>query len=173
LLGVLICVAAVLVAAASTAPHPAATGTAHPTFTSMLHGGPGQARVAGLFWLGWAFGALQLLFFVLCFALGMRRASGLGRLRVPLVVGAVLHQLCWLWLLQSYASYSADPSPHTTVLGFPPPTAIMLYVLWPFPAFFVALYVLSFDRFVFTADDQRRFDELVARYGTGDDGGER
>ena len=52
LLGVLICVAAVLVAAASTAPHPAATGTAHPTFSTMLHGGPGQARVAGLFWLG-------------------------------------------------------------------------------------------------------------------------
>ena len=45
--------------------------------------------------------------------------------------------------------------------------------LWPFPLWFVALYVFNFDRFIFTADDQRRFDELVARYGAsdGDEGG--
>ena len=172
LLVVMICVAAVLVAAASTEPHPAATGTAHPTFTSMLHGGPGHARVLNIFGFGWAYGALQLLFFALCFALGLRRADGLGHLRVPLVAGAVIHQLCWLWLLYSYSSYSADPTSQTTVLGFPPPTAIMLYVLWPFPAYFVALYVLSFDRFVFTADDQWRFDELVEQYGASRDGGD-
>jgi hypothetical protein len=170
LLVVMICVAAVLIAAATTPPHPAATGTAHPSFATMLHGGPGHARVEGIFVLGWAFGACQLLCFALCFALGLRRAGGLGRLRMPLLVGAVLHQLCWLWLLESYVTYSADPAPQTTVLGFPPPTAIMLYVLWPFPAYFVALYVFYFDRFIFTADDQRRFDELVARYGEPGDG---
>ena len=170
LLVVMICVGGVLIAAAITGPHPAATGSAHPSFASMLHGGPGQARVENVFWLGAAYGALALLFFALCFALGLRRERGLGRMRVPLLAVAVLHQLCWLWLLESYASYSADPSPQTTVLGFPPPTAIMLYVLWPFPACFVALYVLCFDRLVFSADDQRRFDQLLAKYRTSGDG---
>ena len=138
----------------------------------VLHGGPGAARLEGMLFLGWAYGSLQLLFFALCFALGLRRAGGLGRLRLPLIAGAVLHQLCWLLLLASYASYSADPAPQTTALGFPPPTAVMLYVLWPFPIWFVALYVLCFDRLIFTVRDQRRFDELVARFGIekpGDD----
>ena len=164
LLLLMIGVAAVLIVAAGVEPHSAATGIAHPTYSSMLHGGPGHERALGIYWLGWAFGALQLLFFALCFGLGLCRAGGLGRLRLPLVAGAVLHQLCWLWLLHSYSAYSADPTVQTTVLGFPPPTAIMLYVLWPFPLWFVALYVLNFDRFIFseiapeTEADRTRFE---------------
>ncbi len=86
LLLLMIGVAAVLIVAAGVEPHSAATGIAHPTYSSMFHGGPGHERALGIYCLGWAFGALQLLFFALCFGLGLCRAGGLGRLRIDLTV---------------------------------------------------------------------------------------
>ena len=44
--------------------------------------------------------------------------------------------------------------------GFPVPTALLLFVFWPFPAVFVALYLRHFDRQVL-ADGE--FDAFVAR----------
>jgi len=163
LLAVVLGVAAILFAAALLPSHPAATGAPHPTFETMAHGGPGETRTGVLLLAGWAYGAASLLFFALCFAFGLRKPGGLGPVRTPLIAGVVLHQLVWLALVLAYASYAGDPAPRI-VLGFPIPTAVMLYGLWPFPVYFVLLYLYFFDRFVFTADDQRRVDELVARF---------
>ncbi|MCH2173878.1 hypothetical protein MK489_24120 [Myxococcota bacterium] len=154
-----------LLAVAALAPiHPEATGSTHPTYETMLRGGPGAERFEGVAAVGWAYGGLTLLFFTVCFGLGLRRPEGLGPLRTPLIVGALLHQLAWALLVWVYLGYADDPTPRATFLGFPHPTAVMLYVMWPFPAYFIALYILYFDRFIFTESDRRHFDELVAQY---------
>lgn len=169
LLVVVLAIAGLLALAAMGPVHPAATGVPHPVYDTMLKGGPGAERFEPVAAVGWAYGALTLVFFTLCFGLGLRRPGGLGPLRTPLIVGGLLHQLAWALLVWVYLEYAADPSPRETFLGFPYPTAVMLYVMWPFPAYFIGLYIVYFDRFIFSERDQQRFDELVARYGRSGD----
>jgi hypothetical protein len=96
----------------------------------MLSGGAGAERAAPVLVLGWAYGALQILFFGICWVLSVRRrADGLGPLRWPTWIGLALYELAWAWLVWSYARFAADPQASAIIGGFPAPTAIMLYVL--------------------------------------------
>ena len=74
----------------------------------MQHGGEGAARVGPVLAIGAVFGLVQIVFFGLCFALGMRRRQGLGPLRRPLLVGLAAYAGVWLWLIGSYVGYAAE-----------------------------------------------------------------
>jgi hypothetical protein len=100
--------------------------------------------VAPVWWIGAAFGALQVAFFAACFALGMRRRGAPGTAGWEIGVGAALHGAAFALLLFSYRGFLADPS-GSLVLGFPAPTAVMLYLLWPLPLWFLWVYLRRFD----------------------------
>ena len=59
-----------------------------------------------------------------------------------------------------YATNQSDPSPGLW-LGFPPSTALMLFLLWPLPALFIIVYITMFDRWFLAPEDVERFDKLV------------
>ena len=48
-------------------------------------------------------------------------------------------------------------------LGFPAPTAWMLFALWPLPVLIAALYTLGFDRWVATPQDLAELEDRLAR----------
>jgi hypothetical protein len=45
--------------------------------------------------------------------------------------------------------------------GFPLPTALMFYALWPMQLFFVVIYVIYYDKAIFTSDDNDTFQALL------------
>ncbi|NKB89664.1 MAG: hypothetical protein GKS06_15715 [Acidobacteria bacterium] len=127
----------------------------------MLVGGDGSSHRAVLA-LGWAFGALQIALFaaLILFGAGARgRERGLLR---PLVGGSVVYLFVWTLVVAAYQGWLAGAS-GPSVLGFPLPTVLLIFAMWPLPVFYVYLYVRHFDRWVFNADDEARLRDLAER----------
>jgi hypothetical protein len=136
----------------------------HADHPSLLRGTDGAARAAPVWWAGAVFGALQIAFFGACFALGVQRRGSLGPLLRPLCAGLLVYGAVYALLLFCYRSYLADPSAGL-MLGFPPPTAVMLYGLWPVPLWFLWLYLRHFDDWILREEDLER----VRRMAQGDE----
>ena len=133
----------------------------------MRQGGTGE-RHAQVLWLGAAFGVLQLLLFVACLAFGLRGARGSSRAkRRALLLGGLLYLAVFMALVLAYQDTLQDPT--RLLVSLPPPTAVMLWVLWPFPLYFVLVYSLKFEDWVFRKEDSRRFRELVDAAPAGGD----
>ena len=135
-------------------------GVAHPKFSSMLIGGPGAERHEKILWLGWAFGVLQIGFFVTCLALGISKAGKAGPAKLPLAIGGVLFMAVFTFLILSYRGYMNETE-HALFFSLPLPTAWMLYALWFFPVFFIVLYVVTFDTWNLTRDELKEFQEIL------------
>ncbi|MEZ4216576.1 MAG: hypothetical protein R3E88_08870 [Myxococcota bacterium] len=155
---------------------PGAAGVPHARIPAMFAGGASGDRDGAVLAAGAVFGALQIVFFGLCFALGMRRGGALGRLARPLAIGVALYLAVWGALVAAYAQYAAAPMASPRWLGLPLPTALLLFALWPFPLWFAALYLRGFERHVLTDDDFARFrarlEALAARDAQGGRDGE-
>ena len=138
---------------------PESQGYGHGELSTIRQGGTGE-RHSQVLWLGAAFGILQLLLFVVCLGFGLRDAKGSSRAkRRALLLGGVLYLAVFMALILAYQDYVKDPS--RLLVSLPPPTAVMLWVLWPFPLYFVLVYSLKFEDWVFRKEDGRRFRELV------------
>lgn len=149
---------------------PVVQAVAHPDHATLLRATGGAERVADVWWVGAGFGLLQIAFFGACFALGMQRRGTLGRLVGPIWLGLALYAVVFLLLLASYRAFLSDPG-GLLVLGFPAPTAVMLYLLWPVPLWFLWLYLRHFDEQVLSAEDVERVRRIageVARENEGD-----
>ena len=138
---------------------PGSQGYGHGELSTMRQGGTGE-RHSQVLWLGVAFGVLQLLLFVGCLGFGLRGARGSSRAkRRALLLGGVLYLAVFMVLIFAYQDYLKDPT--RLFLSLPLPTAVMLWVLWPFPLYFVFVYSMKFEDWVFRKEDSQRFRELV------------
>ncbi|MCH7910250.1 MAG: hypothetical protein IIB38_11605 [Candidatus Hydrogenedentes bacterium] len=149
---------------------PGGHGAGHPVFDTMSTGGDGAARHENLLVYGWVFGVLQICFFVACLAFGASKKERVGALKVPLLAGTAVYLLVFTFLVFSYRAYMLEET-HALFLAFPRPTAWMLYGIWIFPVFFIFLYMFTFDRLIFTDDDQLRFEEIIAERRRSEAGG--
>ena len=139
-------------------------GSGHGDFATMRQGGDGLARHGDLLWPGWLFGMLCIALFSLLIGFGARRQDGLGSFRTPLIVGFLIHAGAFSAMMWTYADSLASPADVPLYLGFPAPTAIMLFVLFPLSGIFNVYFVLGFRRWVLTDDDEARYHELVRSY---------
>ena len=138
---------------------PDSQGYGHRDISTMRQGGSGE-RHSQVLWWGVAIGVLQLLVFVGFLLFGMRRGSGPERSKGwAFLVGSVLYLTVFMLMIFAYREYVEDPSGR--LLSLPVPTAVMLFGLWPLPLYFVLLYSLKFDDWVFSPEDNNRFQELV------------
>ena len=78
-----------------------------------------------------------------------------------LVVGLCAFLGAWTWLVVAYRDYMVA-GPGRLFLGFPLPTAIMLYVLFPASLIFTVAYVIGFGRWVLTEEDEAAYERLLA-----------
>ena len=136
-------------------------GYAHDRFSSMRQGGPSLERHGAATWLGLVFVLVQVLFYGGCLAMGATRNGRLGPMKVPLIAGTAVLGLIFVALFLSYLRYINSESP-SLFLSLPRPTAWMLFAVWPMPVFFMIVYYRLFDSWFFTAEDERRLEELVA-----------
>ena len=139
-------------------------GVPNPDFGTMLSGGDGEARYESTWRMGLAFGLLQVVFFVGALAFGATKRAGLGPLKLPFIVGGVAYAGVFVAMVVSHRAYAASDS-HPLVLGFPIPTAWMMYGVWLVPLVFMFAYLFLFDSWIYTEEDRKRFERLLAEQG--------
>lgn len=139
-------------------------GVVHADFETMQQAGAPEARHGSIVWFGWAYGALVITFFIGLIDLALARGGKPGPAaarRTVWILGGVL-QLVFLALVQSYRSFMVDPL-QPPVLFFPEPTSWMMYGIWGFPMLFVALYILKFETWILTPEEEAEFAKLEAK----------
>jgi hypothetical protein len=140
-----------------------ALGTAHPDFAGMQHGGSGLERHALILWGGWAFGGVGIVFYMALMVFGTRRGAARKASAPWLLFGLCAFLAAWTGLILAYRTYLLE-GPGRLFLGFPLPTAIMLYVLFPASLILTVIYVAGFRRWVLSDDDEAAFDRLQAEF---------
>jgi hypothetical protein len=84
---------------------------------------------------------------------------GLG---APLIATTLVYLAIWSSLVLAYHGQSNIDDP-VLFLGFPAPTAWMLFALWPCPLIFTVYYVVGFDRWIATPEDLAELDRTLER----------
>lgn len=153
----------VVVAITFTVDEPAGGhGAPHPIYETMERAASGVDRHAPVMGLAWLFGILQIALFVCCLRFAIGGACNRPALTWTFLIGGLLYGAAFTWMIVSYGQYMRAEAP-ALVLGFPAPTALMLFCLWPAPLFFMVVYYATFHRWVMTDDDMERFRRIVAR----------
>lgn len=136
-------------------------GFSHDRFASMDQGGDGAERHEQIFWPALAFGVLQLILMAALLTFGARRGERLGPLALPIAIGGVLWALVFSMVMFSYRHYMGEEA-HELFLSLPRPMAWFVYAFWPFQMIFVAIYVVTFKRFLITEEDLERFQAIIS-----------
>lgn len=135
----------------------AASGATHPTFPSMSEGGTSE-RHEGRLWLGWIYGSLQIVLYTFCvFFVVSKAKSG----RVWILISGVIYLSVFAALILNYRNGLENAS---FSLGFPFPTSLLIFGMWPVAALFALLYVVGYSSWIYSLDDARRFEALKKRY---------
>jgi len=148
----------------------AATGLAHDTFAGMRVGGDGAARFVASGPIALVmFSAMFVLFAVLLY-MGISPHRRSREVRIWITAGTGAFLLVWWGMYGTYSAY-LESGEFSMLLGFPLPTAFMVFGLWLAGIIYVIGYVVGFRRFVFTQEDEEAYEELLRRFGQreGDD----
>lgn len=142
-------------------PEPAAArGVDHPIYSSMKHGGSGQARHADVLWLNWSFGALSILVFAVLIAIGARKGKSLRGLGWWLCLATIGCIVAWTLVVLSYRKYMGEEI-HHLFAALPMPSALMLYLLLPTAALLTLFYVVGFKKWILTEEDLATYENLL------------
>ena len=145
------------------------SGRPHPEIEEMRIGGDGAARMQGYKTAGFIILGCSILLFIALMVFGV---SGRHRTRA-----------FWIWmginsLVLLYVSYRImsgyldylSTGKLTFIMGFPEPTAWMIYGIWGGGALFVILYVVGFKKFIYTPQDESVLQDIAEEYSK--EGGE-
>jgi hypothetical protein len=138
-------------------------GVAHPDHPAMALGADGAARHREVLGAGFAFAALTVALFVGLLFFGLRRPGEPVPGKALILTGGTLFLGAFVALFVTYSRYLEDADPEALVLGFPPPTAWMLYGVWGVPLLFIAFYVTRYKEWVFGAGDEVAYQDLLER----------
>jgi hypothetical protein len=73
-----------------------------------------------------------------------------------LLYEAVFSMMCW-----TYWRSLSDPLEVSFWGSFPAPVAWLVYGIWLFPGFFIALYVARFNEWILPRESMCRFEEIL------------
>jgi hypothetical protein len=132
------------------------SGNAHASFGTMKIGGPSDRHASPVIWIGAAYGVSQYVFLVALLLLGLSRPKPAASL-IGLI--GVLGGAVFVTLFVIYNNSQGQPLSIT--MGFQSSAAWMIYVLWPMPVLFIVLYCVKFDKWFYTLENRRRFEELL------------
>lgn len=135
-----------------------ARGVAHPQFTAMSLGGDGE-RAWSIFWPIFLWQCLSIFMAHFLFALSFapkRRRS----VRPWLIVSCVVNLVVWGALMLTYKQV-LDTGTTAYVLGFPITSSWMIYGVWAGFLIPCALYMFGFDRFIYSTEDEAKFQDIL------------
>lgn len=158
-------VAAAMLTYALLNPEPAnGHGVSHARFAAMRQGGS-AARHEGMLVAGWCYGTAQLVFFALCLPLGLKRDDqATSSPRRWFLAVTLAYVVTFTMVLICYALGMDEPllSPFWDI---PWATCWSVFGMWIVPLLYTVLYLWRFPDWVFTSEDQQRFQEIKRRFG--------
>ncbi|MEM7478505.1 MAG: hypothetical protein AAF483_26275 [Planctomycetota bacterium] len=126
-------------------------GIDHPAVPYVSIGGPAEERTEDLILFGAAFGSLQLITFVTMLRLGFRdTAENQKSIAAILWGGGGVYVVFFLAILVQYSFEISDPD---LPFGLPWSAWLAIFIFWPIPFFFIAIYAFAFKRLVFEEAD--------------------
>ena len=159
-LGTLLTLCAILAALFIIGEAPGGLNIPHPEYPDMLQGRPGVETQSHIKWLGYAFGIIQFFFFAALILFCLDKQGRLKKLKTPVLFAAGLCITALTLTMAAYWTFAREGSGQLFG-GFPLPTALMLYALWPMQLFFVVIYVVYYDKAIFTPEDNDTFQALL------------
>jgi hypothetical protein len=142
---------------------PMSAGGPHPEFAVMSVGGDGLARLASIGWLPFFIhvGTMGLVLTLIYMSLGRHRKQPRARLGLIAIAGVILYT--WYTLFSSYMAF-LESGQISYTLGFPTPTAIMIFGIWAASALLAVFYYLGFRTFIFTHEDEAKYEAILKKY---------
>ncbi|MCH7658425.1 MAG: hypothetical protein IIB05_08930 [Bacteroidetes bacterium] len=113
-----------------------------------------------ILWLAFFFGVFSICLFTLFLYIGISGKNFHRKKLVVIVTGLIVYVGIFSFGFASYLEYIQNDS-FRVFLGFPAPTAWMLYGIWFFPLFFTFLYVVKFNDWVLKPDDYQRLQSII------------
>jgi len=115
-------------------------------------------------WFSFLFGVFSICLFTLFLYIGLSGKKFLRKKLVVMVIGLILYVGIFSLGFASYLRYIQNDS-FRVFLGFPAPTAWMLYGIWFFPLFFTFIYVIKFNDWVLKPEDYQLLKKIMRRRG--------
>ena len=138
--------------------NPGPAGITHETFPSMLRSTDSYSDTTAIFF-GSFFGILSIIVFVLFLFIGIRQKEN-SKLKVRVwIIGLIIYLGIFIFGLIEYMSYT-NSNTIKLFLGFPRPTAWMLFGIYLYPLFFTFYYVIKFKYWVISDEKERMFKDL-------------
>ena len=124
-----------------------ATGRLHPEFSSMLHSGNNVSLEPSLKLLSYFYGLTIFCLLVTAIYIGGRKAKRLSGFRNVVLVFSFLYLATYTIMMFSYWDYMHSSSA-VYFLGFPAPSAWMVYAIHLFPFLLIFFYAVKFHRYI-------------------------
>lgn len=142
---------------------PSPSGTPHPEIIGMKAGGDGALRINGLERASFVlFAASFILLSILVVAsVSKRKRTVSFWIGIVMITLSILY--VWYRVFASYMAYLSSGELQY-FLGFPEPTAWMIYGLWGGGALFTLLYVIGFRKFIYSREDEETLKDIVEQY---------
>ena len=163
LFGLLLVMAvATLVAMVSVVDGPAA-GVAHPSIPEMQVGLEGAERIEGIWLPG------LVLYTAILIAIPFLCALGVNQAKRPRQFWVLMGGVCALTLLNMVGvawgyMHFLQTGKTNFLLGFPLPTALMMFGTWVTALGYSAIYVAQFDHLIFTPENDEEVAALAKSY---------
>jgi hypothetical protein len=145
----------------------AETGLAHPEIANMRIGGNGEVRFAPVSGYVLALQTIVTLLFGGLVYLGVSRHHRTWAVKISILIATAIALGVWFAIYMSYAAYLNTGSPGTA-FGLPTATAWVVLGLWLSGFVFVLLYAIGFRSFIFSHDDEARYEALIAHHCRND-----
>jgi len=137
-------------------------GIVHPKYSSMLHSSGIMLNGTFIIWIGLLFGICILGIFSLALLQGSRKRekSINSAIRRLLVYGIIGYPLIFVLMVYTYWQYEQGAY-SGFFLGFPYPTAIMLFAFGFAPLFFTLPYIINYDKWILTPSERKEFEQIL------------
>ena len=142
---------------------PAASGSPHTEISGMRIGGDGAARIKGLETASFILFAATFLLFTTLVISGVSKRNRRVRFWIWMLIITGVILFVWYQVFDSYLAYLSTGALRY-ILGFPEPTAWMIYGLWSGGALFAVVYVVEFRKIIYTEEDEETLKDIVEEF---------
>jgi len=143
---------------------PGITGQVDTEYPTLFVSGAPISQLIILKWAGLLFGLCVVSIFLASVAIGAQRKNNSSQKEFlkRIIIGSVLYIGVYLWMVISWWDYTKD-NPFDYVFGLPVPTAVMMFGLLFTPAFLSYFYIVKFDSWVYSEEDEIEFQQILQR----------
>ena len=138
-------------------------GSPHPDIEGMRIGGDGASRIKGFQAATYILNASCILLFIALMVFGISRRYRTRSFWLWTAISSLILLFVVYRFIDSYFNYLSDGK-LKFFLGFPEPTAWMIYGIWGGGALFIILYVIGFRKFIYTEEDEAVLQDIAAEY---------